>query len=508
MELLFALFMFCIFGALCGLISHFFFDDNRSKSDQEIKVQKKANSDIKLFEKISEDKQSTKETKKQTFNDNEFNIQLLKNYVCNYKNHKSEGIVISSIKFIPDSKYYIPYIIGKLKISQELKSLLDLNLQNSNFIELRLYGEEVREIIEKSSNAKHKIDNNTIRNFSEKHDGLIFKICTNNDEAKAKIRRYDESNINYIDVTIKDRIKFYSIAWNKSYNQQIIDNKTELIKNNHNNETQKKSDSIVYTTENFQKIENFQDNINLKNIKSTNKDDLKYTKQMVFNEGNKADEHKDLKIVGQVKPRTSSEIDQLKTIIDSKFAEFNVRSFWHISHINNIKSILHNGILSNNTAKKSNLPYLDISDPSVQRWREFLDPHYHRKIHEYAPLYINPKNPMLYVRKDLQDNLCLLEVSLSVIVEHEYLISDGNASAKNTCFFNSLDNLHLLSWDVIHSKMWTEFEDGKRKKCAEILVYPKIEPEYILNIHCKTQESKKKILEYFKNTYLSPNLFF
>ena len=89
----------------------------------------------------------------------------------------------------------------------------------------------------------------------------------------------------------------------------------------------------------------------------------------------------------------------------------------------------------------------------------------------------------MYVRKDLQSNLCLLEISLSVLYESEYLMADGNAASSETQFYDSMSSLNLLPWKVLRSDSWSDKEDGKRKSCSEILVYPKIESKYIKSLH-------------------------
>ncbi|WP_417033635.1 DarT ssDNA thymidine ADP-ribosyltransferase family protein [Dolichospermum circinale] len=44
-----------------------------------------------------------------------------------------------------------------------------------------------------------------------------------------------------------------------------------------------------------------------------------------------------------------------------------------------------------------------------------------------------------------------------------------------------LDN---LPWDIINAGYWNDIPDGKRIKCAEILVYPKVYINKILKIFC------------------------
>lgn len=163
-----------------------------------------------------------------------------------------------------------------------------------------------------------------------------------------------------------------------------------------------------------------------------------------------------------------------------------VSSFWHMTHIDNLSEILSKGILSHNKAHTNynKLP-TDISDSEVQDRRKFKrDSVFNRFLHEYAPLYISIKNPMLYVRKESKQELVLLEISPECLKSQEFIFTDGNAASNSTCFFKEAVDLNKLPWDVIRSEYWSEFTDGKRKKCAEVLIHSYIEPKYIKSIHC------------------------
>jgi hypothetical protein len=179
--------------------------------------------------------------------------------------------------------------------------------------------------------------------------------------------------------------------------------------------------------------------------------------------------------------------------IRKEFESYGVKDLWHISHRKNIKNILMLGILSHHDAYEMIDKIKDISDPGAQQWRKNIEPIYNREIHDYAPLYFEPYNPMLYVRREEIEKLCLLKVSLDVLVEGNFLITDGNAASRDTMFSNSTEFLDELPWDCIRAKYWNDFDDGKRKKCAEILVYPRIEPDYFEDIFCYSEKTKQKL---------------
>ena len=186
-----------------------------------------------------------------------------------------------------------------------------------------------------------------------------------------------------------------------------------------------------------------------------------------------------------------------------------VHSFWHMTHRDNIHGILKNGILNYYDAHKMKAVLVDISDPDVQSLRDFRTEHFYgRRIHEYVPLYIRPRNPMLYVRRNFQNEICLIEVSPLVLQHNEYIIANGNAASHITEFFDSIEDIDKLPWDVLNGRFWPDFDDGKRKMCAEVLIFNKIDPKFIKNIHCSSSDTKLFLSTYYHSVLVSANLYF
>ena len=153
-----------------------------------------------------------------------------------------------------------------------------------------------------------------------------------------------------------------------------------------------------------------------------------------------------------------------------------IQYLYHMTSITNLRSILENGLLSHNEVYRRKLILRDISMDEVQAIRHYKrDPIYGRLIHEYASLYFSPRNAMLYKRKDLQDTLVILGIEPSVLLSENTIFTDGNAAASNTRFYKEISQVSQLPWDVIKARYWTDYLDGKRIKCAEALVYPKVE---------------------------------
>ncbi|PFG54326.1 uncharacterized protein DUF4433 [Marinobacter sp. LV10R520-4] len=203
----------------------------------------------------------------------------------------------------------------------------------------------------------------------------------------------------------------------------------------------------------------------------------------------------------KVVPKTDSPVVR-------EFKHRGVSSLWHMTHERNVPSIMRNGILPHTSPTLQAFNHVDISDPDVQRWRTRPDPHYGRKLHDYVPLYINPRNPMLYRRKEMQKEICLIEISLEALDGGNLLVTDGNAASYRTQFYIVPAALQYLPWDVLNSNFWTDFEDGKRKACSEVLVPNIVAPKHIAAIHCFSSAQSGRLAQKGIRSVISMDKYF
>jgi hypothetical protein len=174
-----------------------------------------------------------------------------------------------------------------------------------------------------------------------------------------------------------------------------------------------------------------------------------------------------------------------------------------MTHISNLKNILDFDLLSHNRAHSLGFNQADISNSEVNSRR--------CRIHDFVPLYFTPRNPMLYSRKHVQNELVILCVDRTILKDN-VVFSDGNAASGTTKFYTRLEDLTKINWKVVRANYWNGFEDGKRIRCSEVLKRDAIGVNSILKIVCFDQKS----LDYVKNinsncdipTEINKNYFF
>lgn len=164
-------------------------------------------------------------------------------------------------------------------------------------------------------------------------------------------------------------------------------------------------------------------------------------------------------------------------------------NLYYMAHLEYLESFLKNGILSKRKIIEDKVPFKDISDHDVQNIRHNkLDSIYHRAIHDYVPLYYLPKTPMLYSRREIQSKLLFFVINIQkLLLNTHHIFSDGNAAGHETAFSKNIPDDQEI-YDLIKSGNWTNNwvpdKVKKRKIQMEVLVYPKVELDFIDKIIC------------------------
>ena len=137
-----------------------------------------------------------------------------------------------------------------------------------------------------------------------------------------------------------------------------------------------------------------------------------------------------------------------------------IKSLYYITHVQNVPSILTHGILSHGLVEAQNVPFTPIYDAGIVRSRkEKLTPE-HKSLWEYANLYFQPRNPMMYrvVHEKSKKELAVIGVKPGVLQLPLAIVTDGNAANSPSQFFKASDGLKVIQdqWKVIQSEWWNE----------------------------------------------------
>jgi hypothetical protein len=166
-----------------------------------------------------------------------------------------------------------------------------------------------------------------------------------------------------------------------------------------------------------------------------------------------------------------------------------IRKLFHLTHLDNVPGIAQRGLLCRKRIHREGIPYVDLSDPSCQSRRtDRLLNERHLDLHHFVPLFLNPRNPMLFrLIRSLQEcgqegELAILEISGQPAQWQSSLLADGIASSADTRLFCCADPVleDALDWSAIRNPDWPDApRQGKRKTMAEVLVNGALAPRHI-----------------------------
>jgi O-acetyl-ADP-ribose deacetylase (regulator of RNase III) len=193
-----------------------------------------------------------------------------------------------------------------------------------------------------------------------------------------------------------------------------------------------------------------------------------------------------------------------------------IKSLFYITHVENVPSILDRGILSHGLIEAQAIPFTPIYDAAIVSNRRDKATPERASLWEYANLYFQARNPMMYrvVQEKTTKNLAVIGVKPTALQLPEVMITDGNAASNPTRFFKAPDGLKVIEsqWPVIQAEYWNDLDGSKRKIMAECLVPERIPPEHIHTVFVADHETKKRVEGLIGPTKIpvvpEPNIFF
>lgn len=166
--------------------------------------------------------------------------------------------------------------------------------------------------------------------------------------------------------------------------------------------------------------------------------------------------------------------------------EPNIRALYYITHIDNLPSILSRGILSHARVRIEGVRNTTIYFPQLVNKRSKRYTSDRKSLWDYANLFFQPRNPMLYYVIDKEDkqNLTVLRVSNTVLQKQGIFITDGIASNQLTRIYSRSAGLEALQAQLkmLQADSWTSWNHSDKVRLqlmAECLVPNQVNPKDI-----------------------------
>lgn len=170
---------------------------------------------------------------------------------------------------------------------------------------------------------------------------------------------------------------------------------------------------------------------------------------------------------------------------------------YNIQSIDNIPSIIRNGLLSNELAE--GIHHTSIAMNVVQAKRDVKKIPNGLKLHQYANLYFDYWNPMLSAKRSLNESICILKFDPIILDFEGVIVSDRNASSDYAAFYPINEGLDILDFNMVYDEEWTnantqvEMWIKKSVKCSEVLVPYCIPYDYIVSAAVFNEKSAEML---------------
>lgn len=198
-----------------------------------------------------------------------------------------------------------------------------------------------------------------------------------------------------------------------------------------------------------------------------------------------------------------------------------LKYLFHITHIENLPIIVQTGGLMCDSRKIElvsppiSIAYEDIKDKRTKK-QVLCGPG--GCIADYVPFYFAPQSPMLYtisrgnVPDRRQDDIVYLVSAIEWVVERNlgYIFTDGHPIMAFTSFYDNLDDLANIDWNVMKAKIWHDTDadpDRKRRRQAEFLVHEFLPWELIQYICVMNENAGKAVEEIIDGLEHHPTIF-
>lgn len=192
-----------------------------------------------------------------------------------------------------------------------------------------------------------------------------------------------------------------------------------------------------------------------------------------------------------------------------------INGLYYITHIANLPSILEHGILSHAQVEKRQIPFTPIYDLQIVSGRQAKSAPNGKSLWDFANLYFQPRNPMLYrvISERNKNDIVIIGLRPDILRQVGVFVSTGNAASSPSDILpvpNGLNAIYEM-WNVINSEWWKEEDGSKRKIMAECLVPEYISPDFINTIYVASHEVAERARLVFSQPIPivpEPNMFF
>jgi hypothetical protein len=187
----------------------------------------------------------------------------------------------------------------------------------------------------------------------------------------------------------------------------------------------------------------------------------------------------------------------------------NPTPIYHITHMENLEGIIAKGRLIAQSAQAwHGVDYCNIAHSTIQdrRSQTPVPCGPGGNLHDYIPFYFAPRSPMLYaIHKGSVDGCTAGQNDIVYLVssaqrvhrsDNRYVFTDGHGIMALSDFYDDLQDLAQVDWQVMKDNYWADTDDDpdrKRRRQAEFLVHHNFDWNLVEEIAVLSQIEKNRV---------------
>ncbi len=194
-----------------------------------------------------------------------------------------------------------------------------------------------------------------------------------------------------------------------------------------------------------------------------------------------------------------------------------IAGLFYITHIENIPSILRNGILSHQRILDENIPFTPIyNEQIVTNRKDILTPN-GKSLWNFTNVFFQPRNPMLYrvLHEKQASEIAIIAIQPTILDRPDIYFSTGNAAHSASDILHAIElkkEIRHIILDTVDVEWWNDLNGSKRKIMAECLIPDRVDTDLIQAIYVGSRAAKEKIeadnLGLRVPIITEPNMFF
>jgi ssDNA thymidine ADP-ribosyltransferase, DarT len=195
---------------------------------------------------------------------------------------------------------------------------------------------------------------------------------------------------------------------------------------------------------------------------------------------------------------------------------------FHITPVSNLISILSKGgLYAKNQHQQMGVGYTNIAYQNIQERRanSQVPCGVRGNLHDYVPFYFAPRSPMLHaVHRGNVSSYAHGQESIIYLVSQaqsiqqascRFVFTDGHGTMRLTQFFDRLNDLDKVDWDVMKLKFWNNVDedmDRSRRRQAEFLVHQSFPWNLVTHIGVINSEVKIQVEQILQDSTHRPTV--